>query len=91
MSLGGFALPDWIGLFGVGLLAVIVGEHFAFSSTASPSFGIGASSVRARPQAPPCSPCSQVPAVRTCNPFICFSLSSLAPVLWMGKKRTLLL
>lgn len=36
MSLGGFALPDWIGLFGVGLLAVIVGEHFAFSSTASP-------------------------------------------------------
>lgn len=42
MSLGGFALPDWIGLFGVGELAVIVGEHFAFCSSTFPSVGIGA-------------------------------------------------
>lgn len=82
MSLGGFALPDWIGLFGVGVLAVIVGEHFAFSSTAFPSIGIGAVQCEGSASGPSLS----CPSSEDMQSLHLLQPEQPCPVLWMGKK-----
>lgn len=91
MSLGGFALPGWIGLFGVGVLAVIVGEHFAFSSTAFPSIGIGAVQCEGPASGPSLLSLLSCPSSQDMQSLHLLQPEQPCPCSVDGEKRTLLL